>query len=130
MPLNELLKTSDIVSIHSPLNSNTKNLIAEKQLNLMKETAYLINVGRGGIVNEMDLANALNNNQIAGAGLDVMEVEPINADNPLLKLNNPDKIVMTPHNAWTSNESRSKLINEIALNIEAFQNNQLRNRIC
>lgn len=118
--LNELLKTSDFVSIHAPLNENTENLIGYEELKLMKETAILINAGRGGIVNEADLAKALDEDQIGGAGLDVFDEEPINADNPLLSIKNKHKLVMTPHIAWASIEARTELIEGVESNIDEF----------
>ena len=127
--LDELLKISDIVSIHAPLNDKTRNLITYRKLKLMKSNAILLNLGRGGIVNETDLARALDENLIGGAGLDVLEKEPINADNPLLKIKNKDKLFITPHIAWTSVEARKKLINEIAENIKSFLEGKIRNRI-
>ncbi|EDP73843.1 D-2-hydroxyacid dehydrogenase [Hydrogenivirga sp. 128-5-R1-1] len=127
--LEELLKTSDIVSIHAPLNEKTRGLIKYNQLKLMKKTAILLNLGRGGIVNENDLARALDENLIAGAGLDVLEKEPINEDNPLLKIKNSEKLFITPHIAWTSIEARKKLIQEIAENISTFLKGIDKNRI-
>lgn len=115
--LEELLKLSDVISIHCPLNDYTKGLISEKQLGLMKKSAILINVGRGGIVNEPDLANALNNKQLAGAGIDVMENEPIEANNPLLTILEPERLAITPHIAWVSNEAREELALGIYNNI-------------
>ena len=128
-PLDELLKTSDIVSIHAPLNEKTKNLITIKELGLMKKDAILLNLGRGGIVNEKDLAIALDSNMISAAGLDVLEKEPINPDNPLLKIKNKEKLLITPHIAWTSIEARKRLVSEIVENIRAFLNGVERNRI-
>ena len=127
--LEELLKTSDIVSIHAPLNEKTKGLIGYEQIKLMKPTAYLLNLGRGGIVIEEDLAKALDENLIAGAGLDVLEKEPIAEDNPLLKIKNKEKLFITPHIAWTSIEARKTLINEIIENIKAFLEGKDRNRV-
>jgi len=127
--LDELLKTSDIVSIHAPLNKNTENLITYDKLKLMKKHAILLNLGRGKIVNEPDLVRALDEDLIGGAGLDVLEHEPINADNPLLKVKNKEKLLITPHIAWTSIEARKKLIREIAENIRAFLNGKIRNRV-
>ncbi len=128
-PLDELLKVSDIVSIHAPLNEKTKNLITYEKIKLMKPTAILLNLGRGGIVNEEDLAKALDEGLIAGAGLDVLEKEPINEDNPLLKIKKKDRLFITPHIAWTSIEARKRLVNEIYENIKAFLNGEVRNRI-
>jgi glycerate dehydrogenase len=126
--LEELLNTADVISIHAPLNKNTRNLITYWELKLMKKTAILLNLGRGGIVNETDLARALNENLIAGAGLDVLEREPIEGNNPLLNIKN-EKILITPHIAWASVESRKRLIDEIILNIEAFLEGKKRNRV-
>ncbi len=128
-PLEELLKVSDIVSIHAPLNEKTKNLITYEKIKLMKSSAILLNLGRGGIVNEKDLAKALDESLIAGAGLDVLEREPINEDNPLLKIKNKDRLFITPHIAWTSIEARKRLVSEIYENIKAFLNGEVRNRI-
>jgi lactate dehydrogenase-like 2-hydroxyacid dehydrogenase len=118
--LSDLLKSSDVVSIHAPLNNQTRDLITLKEMKLMRPCAILLNLGRGGIVNEKDLARALNENIIAAAGIDVMEQEPINADNPLLKLFNKEKILITPHMAWASKESRELLVEKIARNIDSY----------
>ena len=115
--LEELLKTSDIISIHAPLNENTKNLLNKDNLNLIKDKAILVNVGRGGIINENDLANILEKKDIF-VGLDVFSREPINKDNPLLKFK--EKTLLTPHVAWTSKEARKKLMDKIYENIKNF----------
>jgi glycerate dehydrogenase len=114
-----LLKESDIVSIHAPLNDKTFNLIDINRIKLMKKDAILINVGRGNIVNEADLAFALDHDMIAGAGLDVLSNEPVKSDNPLLKIKNKEKLLITPHIAWASVEARELLIDRICDNIEA-----------
>jgi len=90
----------------------------------------LLNLGRGGIVNEADLAKALDEGLIAAAGLDVLEKEPIDPNNPLLHIKNKDRLLITPHIAWTSIEARNKLVKEIYLNIESFLRGKERNRIC
>ena len=118
--LEDLLKSSDVVSIHAPLNNQTRDLITYNRIKLMRPCAILLNLGRGGIVNEKDLARALNENIIAAAGIDVMEQEPINADNPLLKLFDKEKILITPHMAWASKESRELLVEKIARNIDVY----------
>jgi len=115
--LEELLETSQIITIHAPLNENTKNLLNYEKLSLIKEGSILVNVGRGGIINEKDLAKILEEKDIF-VGLDVFEKEPINADNPLLKFK--EKAILTPHIAWTSIEAREKLINQIYENIKEF----------
>ncbi|QNF35469.1 D-2-hydroxyacid dehydrogenase [Adhaeribacter swui] len=120
LELNEFLATSDIISIHAPLSGKTRNLMAYPQLQQMKKSALLINVGRGGIVDENDLAKALNDDLIAGAGLDVFAAEPIKPDNPLLKINNPAKLVLTPHIAWSSHEARILLMDKVLQNIRDF----------
>jgi glycerate dehydrogenase len=122
--LEELLQHADIVSIHAPLNEATRNLIAYPQLSLMKRSAIIINTGRGGIINETDLARAIDNDMIAGAGLDVFSREPILPDNPLLHVKKPEKLVLTPHNAWTSLEARKILIEGIVKNIREFLSEQ------
>ena len=114
--LDELLKTSKIISIHAPLNENTKNLLNKDNLKLIQDGAILVNVGRGGIINEKDLAEILERKDIF-VGLDVFEREPINADNPLLK---SKKVIFTPHIAWTSIEAREKLMDGIYENIKDF----------
>ena len=118
--LDDLLKSSDVVTIHAPLNSQTQNLISYDKMKLMRPCAIILNLGRGGIINEKDLARALNDNLIGAAGIDVMEQEPINADNPMLKLFDKEKILITPHMAWASKESRELLLEKIARNIEVY----------
>lgn len=120
LALDELLKTSDIVSIHSPLTEKTKNLITYQKLKLLQKHALLINVARGGIVNESDLAKALDEEIFAGAGVDVYEKEPIDAKSPLLHLKNKHKIVLLPHIAWASLESRTLLVEKIFTIISDF----------
>ncbi|MEQ8199165.1 MAG: NAD(P)-dependent oxidoreductase, partial [Clostridiaceae bacterium] len=125
----ELLKTSDIISIHAPLNEKTSGLINYDAISRMKRNAVLINMGRGPIVVEADLAKALNEHLIKAAALDVFQTEPIKEDNPLLSISNKEKLVMTPHIAWASLESRERLVNEIIKNISAFYKGEKRNRI-
>ncbi len=125
--LDTLLKTCDVISVHAPLNDATRGLLGEEELKKMKKSAILVNVGRGPIVVETALAKALDEDWIAGAGLDVFEKEPMPAESPLLKLKNPDKIVMTPHVAWASVEARKTLSAEVAANLEAFMKGESRN---
>lgn len=115
--LTELLNTSDIISIHAPLNDNTKNLLKFDKLLLIRENSVLINVGRGGIINVNDLAKILETKNIF-VGLDVYEKEPINSEYPLLKF--IDKTILTPHIAWTSIEARERLFKGIYDNIKDF----------
>ena len=124
LSLEELLSTSDIISIHAPLNERTRNLISNEQLSLMKSTAILVNASRGGIVNEFALAEAIDTDQIGGACIDVFENEPIKTDNPLLNVKYREKLVLSPHNAWASIEARTKLIDIVYQNIEEFINSK------
>lgn len=117
--LEDLLKTSDIISIHAPLNEQTNNLINSDNLSLLKENAVLLNLGRGGIVNEVDLAAYIDKSSIL-VGLDVLEHEPIKKDNSLLMAKNTDRLFITPHIAWASVESRVKLVDGICKNIEEY----------
>ncbi|MBQ9309669.1 MAG: hydroxyacid dehydrogenase [Bacteroidales bacterium] len=115
--LEELLRTSDVVSIHAPYNSRTAGLIAYEQMRQMKPSAVLVNTGRGGIAVEADLARALDEGIIAGAALDVYVKEPLPADSPLLHLRHPERIRFSPHIAWGSVEAKARLAHEIAGNI-------------
>ncbi len=115
--LDELLSWADVISIHSPLNNDTRNLIGHKELQAMNRHAILINVARGGIVVEEDLALALNQGEIAGAALDVFVNEPINDDSPLLSIENPDLLIASTHNAWATEESIAKLVDCVVQNI-------------
>ena len=115
--LEELLKNSDIVSIHAPLNERTAGLIGEKELKLMKSSAYLINMGRGGIAVEEDLAKAVDEGVIAGAGLDVYVTEPLPADNCFLKMSHPERMSLAPHVGWASQQARERLMAQVAENI-------------
>lgn len=117
LSLNELLSISDIISIHCPLTTRTANLITGKELSQMKPSAILINVARGGIVNEQALAEALNNKTIRGAALDVFSSEPLR-ESPLYNLQDPYRLLASPHNAWSSVEAIDRLVECIAQNIK------------
>lgn len=127
--LDELLEQSDIISIHAPLNEQTKDLITYKELSKMKKTGILLNLGRGTIVDEGDLVKALNEDLIAAAGLDVLEYEPINEGNPLLTIQESSRLLVTPHIAWASVEARQTVIKEVFANIAAFNVGEIRNRV-
>ena len=120
LPLEDLLQTADVVSIHCPLNDQTRNLLSENRLRMIKPTAYLLNMGRGGIVDEAALAQAIDENRIAGAALDVLSAEPIAAESPLLKVQNKEKLFITPHIAWAGREARRLLIAQTAENIKSY----------
>lgn len=117
LSLEDLLKVSDIVSVHAPLNERTLNLIGKEQLAMMKPSAYLVNVGRGAIIVEEDLAEAVDAGVIAGAGIDVFVQEPIPEDHPYLRMRHPERMRLTPHIAWASTEARRRLIDIMAENI-------------
>jgi glycerate dehydrogenase len=122
-PLDELLQESDVVSLHCPLFPETKGLINARTLRQMKPTAFLINTSRGPLIAEQDLAAALNEGRLAGAGLDVLSVEPP-SQNPLLQAKN---CVITPHIAWASRESRARLMQLAVDNLSAFLRGQPQN---
>jgi glycerate dehydrogenase len=113
----ELLEESDVVSIHCPLLPETKGLINNESLKKMKRSAFLLNTSRGPIIIDQDLADALNEGVIAGAGLDVLSVEPPSKDNPLFKAKN---CIITPHIAWATKEARARLMDIAISNLSAF----------
>ncbi len=124
--LEAVLKQSDFITIHAPLTPMTKGLIDEKELRKMKNSACLINMARGGIVDEKALLKALKAHWIAGAATDVLAAEPPQRTEPLLKAPN---LLLTPHMAWASLESRRRLIHEVAENVKAFSAGRKRNRV-
>ena len=117
--LDELLSTCDIISIHCPLNENTKNLLNYENMQNIKAGAILLNLGRGGIINEADLAKIIDEKEIY-CGIDVVSVEPILEDNPLLKVKNKQRLLLTPHIGWASIEARTRLVQMVAGNIKEF----------
>ena len=125
--LETLLSESDVVSIHAPLNADTRDLIGEEELRRMKKTAVLLNLGRGPIINEHALAKALREEWIAAAGLDVLSVEPMVADNPLATITDSTKLIITPHIAWATVEARQRVTDEVYQNIIAFHKGEERN---
>ena len=124
--LDALLRKSDFVTLHAPLTPLTECLVNSKTLRKMKRGAFLINMARGGLVDERALCRALKSGQLAGAATDVLNEEPPPKNHPLLTAPN---FLLTPHVAWASREARVRLVHEIALNIKAFQNGQRRNRV-
>ncbi len=125
----ELLERSDILSLHCPLTDNTRGLINKDAFSKMKNSAILINVARGPVVDEDDLARALEDNEIAAAGLDVLTVEPMKKDSPLLRIQDSKKLFVTPHMAWASVEARCRCVDEVCKNIEAFKKGEARNLV-
>ena len=126
LPLEDVFRQADYLSIHCPLTDQTAGLINRERLAMMKSTAVLINTGRGPIVNEADLAEALKQGVIAGAAVDVLSVEPPPADNPLLSAPN---MVITPHVSWGTYESRSRLMDVVVANLKAYIDGHEKNRV-
>lgn len=118
--LDTLLSESDIVSLHCALTDTTQKIINADTLSKMKPSAVLLNLGRGPLINESDLAAALDNATIAAAGLDVLCQEPIAADNPLLNIKDTDKLLITPHMAWGTIEARARCVKEVYNNIKEY----------
>ena len=117
--LGELMRTSDVISIHAPYNERTAGLIGAGELAMMKPSAIIVNMGRGGIVDETALAEVIDNDLIGGAALDVFTKEPLPGDSPLLRTRHPEKLRFTPHTAWASTEALTRLVNCIADNIRS-----------
>ena len=117
VPLERLMMDSDVISVHAPYNERTAGLVGESELRMMKPTAFIVNMGRGGIVVEEALAKVIDEGIIGGAGLDVFVKEPLPADHPLLHTRHPEKLSLTPHTAWASVEARNRLVQAIADNI-------------
>lgn len=124
VPLEEIWKDADIISLHCPLNRDTEKLICRETIAKMKDGVILINVSRGGLVHEQDLADALRSGKVAAAAADVVSVEPMQADNPLLSAPN---LCLTPHLAWASLEARKRLIDVVAANAAAFLRGEKQN---
>lgn len=115
--MEEVLKNSDFISLHCPLNEATRHIINKDTLAMMKSTAFILNTARGALIDEAALIEAINTGVIAGAGLDVQEVEPLNDDNPLYTM---DNVIVTPHMGWRGLETRQRLVSMIGDNIKAY----------
>ena len=126
MELDELFGECDVVSLHCPLTPDTKEMVNAERLSKMKPNAILINTGRGPLINEQDLADALNEGKIAAAGLDVLSVEPSVEGNPLLGARN---CFITPHIAWATLEARTRLMDIAVQNLKSYQNGQIVNNV-
>lgn len=124
-----LLTECDIISVHAPLNEKTMRLIGEKELKMMKRTAYIVNVGRGAVIDEKALAEAIDGGIIGGAALDVYTTEPPLVDSPIMNIKNRERIVYTPHTAWSSVEARKRCISMTADNIAAFIKGESQNDV-
>ncbi len=128
MPLEQVLEQADVLSLHCPLTEQTRGLIGKKELKRMKSSAFLINTARGGLVDANALVAALENGDIAGAALDVLEQEPPVDGNPLLDYKG-DNLIITPHIAWGTTEARQNALDEMAANVKAFLDGEERNRV-
>ena len=117
LPLETIMSESDVISVHAPYNERTAGLIGENELRIMKRAAFIINMGRGGIIEEAALAKVIDEDLIGGAALDVFEKEPLPAESPLLHTSHPEKLRLSPHTAWASVEARKRLMDGIAANI-------------
>ncbi|MDO5134966.1 MAG: NAD(P)-dependent oxidoreductase [Eubacteriales bacterium] len=127
--LDTLLGESDVLSIHAPLNDHTEGLMDKEAFRKMKPSAILINVARGAIIREEDLYEALTAGEIAGAGLDVLAREPMAPDNPLLRIQDSGRLIITPHIGWAAKETRFRVVDEVIKNIRRFQSGDSTNRV-
>ena len=127
--LDELMKTSDIITIHLPLSEETKNIISKEEIAKMKDTAIIVNVARGAVWDEEAIADAIINKKILAMGCDVYSIEPMQKNHPFQKILNFDNVCLTPHMAWGAYETRDRCIEEICKNIDAFYKGQIRNRV-
>ncbi|MBS0423596.1 MAG: 2-hydroxyacid dehydrogenase [Proteobacteria bacterium] len=128
MAFDDVLRRADFITLHCPLSSDTQHLISRREFELMKPSAYLINTARGGLINETDLLQSLSSGQIAGAAIDVIQGEPPGADNLILR-ELPPNLIITPHIAWASRESRQRLLDQLADNIDNFFQSQPFNQV-
>ena len=127
--LETLMKESDFISVHIPSSPETVGLISREMLGKMKDKAILINVARGNILDEKAVADAILDGSLYGFGCDVYSTEPFPEDHPYSKLSNCDNVILTPHMAWGGYETRVRLVDEVAKNIDAFYNGEERNRV-
>ena len=127
--LEEICREADIISVHTPLNDSTRNLIDDAHIRTMKPTAIFINVARGAVADEAALVSAIEEGRLGGIGIDVYATEPYPADHPYNRIAHLPNVCLTPHMAWGGYETRVRLLNEMAQNIEAFQNGVRRNRV-
>ncbi len=127
--LDVLLKESDIITVHTPLTDETRGLIGEKEISMMKDGVFIVNAARGAVFDEHAIAEAIKNGKIGFFGCDVYSVEPMQKTHPFYPIRHFDNVCLTPHMAWGAFESRERCLNEICKNIEAFINQEKRNRI-
>lgn len=120
LPMDELLRISDVVTVHAPMNERTRGLVGSRELALMKPTAFIVNMGRGGIIDEEALVRAVDDGTVAGAAVDVFTREPLPEDHPYMKAAHPERFRFTPHVGWGSGEARARLVERIAANIREW----------
>jgi glycerate dehydrogenase len=126
-PFDDVMRTSDVITLHSPLMPSTKNMISEREFALMERRPLLINTARGGLVDEQALVTALDKGQIGGAGFDVVIQEPPPPDHPLMRIAARPNVILTPHIAWASQEAIQSLADQLIDNVEAFWSGRPRN---
>ena len=127
--IDTLCRESDIISIHCPLNNSTRYIINEERITLMKQNVILVNEARGAVVDEEALASAIENGKIGAFGCDVYSIEPFTVDHPFYRIKNKKNVILTPHAAWGSYESRKRCIEMIAKNIISFKEGKMLNRV-
>lgn len=127
--LDTLLRQSDVVSVHLPLNDETRGIISRDKIALMKKDAILVNVARGAVTDEAALAEAIEAEKIGGLGVDVYSAEPLPADHPYHRIMDRENVIFTPHCAWGAQEARNRCVREVAENINAFARGEVRNRV-
>lgn len=128
-PLEDLLKECDVISLHCPLSDYSRDLFTIREFKRMKNSALIINTARGGIIHEADLLQALEQGEIAGAGIDCLVQEPPAADNPMITADHLPQLIVTPHNAWGTAEARQRLVDGTAANIQGFQSGSVQNQV-
>lgn len=129
VPLEELLKRSDIITVHVPLSEETRNMIGKKEIAMMKDGVFLVNVARGAVFDEEEIAKAVESGKIGFFGCDVYSTEPMPVSHPYYRIRNRENVCLTPHMAWGAYESRERCMNEICENIKSFLCGGMRNRI-
>ena len=125
-----LCRNADIISVHTPLNEETRGLVGEKQIALMKKDAIFINVARGLVADEEALAKAIEEERLGGLGVDVFSVEPFGADHPYTRILDRDNVILTPHTAWGASETRNRCLRIVADNIKVWRDGGKQNRVC
>ena len=124
-----MCRESDVITIHTPLSAETKNLIDEKRISLMKKGVILVNVARGAVVDEKAVAEGVKNGQIGAFGSDVYSEEPFGESHPFSEIKDMENVILTPHMAWGAYEARKRCLDEVISNIKAFYNGEIKQRV-